>query len=321
MRYSRRYLRETANGYSRALSISEDDYAILYDEVKSFWDSVLNGTNEYGFNEELWKDAAENNSNTTLASFMLYNYPSKRNPERRGLYYALEEHDGGFARGFNASHYRGDREYTTSALNAAIRTIFRALHIPSGKLPENSPEQRIRREHRIFNPDLATKRASANESRRFRGRRLNERKSYSVFADGGRGGRDERRDFGSEEEAGRFADSLDKRKFKGYRISDPEGDVIASRTYLHGKREIFTYSLCNIDEETGDHETYYESNPFYDFDECCDAAKEAVKKETEPVISFVFAGEYEKDNGDIYGDTTAVLAISNTRSVNADEYV
>lgn len=160
-----------------------------------------------------------------------------------------------------------------------------------------------------------------NESRRFRGRRLNERKSYSVFADGGLGGRDEYRDFDSEEEAGRFADSLDKRKFKGYRISDPEGDVIADRTYLHGKREIFTYSLCNIDEETGDHETYYESNPFYDFDECCDAAKEAVKKETEPVISFVFAGEYVKDNGDIYGDTTAVLAISNTRSVNADEYV
>lgn len=160
-----------------------------------------------------------------------------------------------------------------------------------------------------------------NESRRFRGRRLNERKSYSVFADGGLGGRDEYRDFDSEEEAGRFADSLDKRKFKGYRISDPEGDVIASHTYLHGKREIFTYFLCNIDEETGDHETYYESNPFYDFDECCDAAKEAVKKETEPVISFVFAGEYEKDNGDIYGDTTAVLAISNTRSVNADEYV
>ena len=64
------------------------------------------------------------------------------------------------------------------------------------------------------------------ESRLPHGHRLNERKTYSVFADVSRGGQVEYRYSGTEKEARQFAESLNKRTFKGYQIVDPDGRML-----------------------------------------------------------------------------------------------
>jgi len=152
------------NGYSRSLSISENDYQTLFNEVKAFWDSVKDGTNRFGMNVVMWNDAAEHNSTDTLIGFLEFSYPSLSNPSRPGLYYALEEHDDGFERGFSATKYYGDSDYSDQAMTSAFKSIFRALGIPFGKLPNGSPEQRIRKSGELFDWNLKTSSEHGNAS-------------------------------------------------------------------------------------------------------------------------------------------------------------
>lgn len=100
----------------------------------------------------------------------------------------------------------------------------------------------------------------------------------------------------------------------------PSGKTLKEEAGM--KKEVFTYETFEIGEDGEENfDNSYESKLFYDFDEAVEAAKKEVAEQTEPTGAFVFAGEYEKENGDVLGDPVAVLSISNTREYKADEYV
>ena len=83
---------------------------------------------------------------------------------------------------------------------------------------------------------------------------------------------------------------------------------------LKENREVFTINAFSIESESSIDEVQYQGPTYYSIDDAIDAARElavSLIDYDETVIVTVYAGEYEKSNGDIYGEPVDVYTISN----------
>lgn len=81
------------------------------------------------------------------------------------------------------------------------------------------------------------------------------------------------------------------------------------------KREVFTISAFDIKNEEDVSDMAICGQTYYSFDDAVEAAKEIANTfidYPEVILTTVFGGEYEYDNGDIYGDPIDLYCISNS---------
>ena len=82
-----------------------------------------------------------------------------------------------------------------------------------------------------------------------------------------------------------------------------------------GKKDVFTVSAFDIESEEDVSDMKVCGQIYYDIDDAIAAATELAQSFVNygsVVMVTVFAGEYEKDNGDIFGEPEAIYAISNS---------
>lgn len=81
------------------------------------------------------------------------------------------------------------------------------------------------------------------------------------------------------------------------------------------KREVFTISAFDIENEEDVSDMAICGHIYYSFDDAVEAAKEIANTFidfSEVILTTVYGGEYEYDNGDIYGEPIDLYCISNS---------
>ena len=82
-----------------------------------------------------------------------------------------------------------------------------------------------------------------------------------------------------------------------------------------GKRDVYTISAFDIENEIDVSDMQYCGQTYYDLDDAIDAATEYARTLVDygsVVMVSVYAGEYETASGDIYGEPQDVYTVSNS---------